>query len=77
MNAITAIATERKTIAPAEDGKTELLLASLRGAILRARLDINEFTTIGSALRSGMITPDEAIEWLRESGLIGQVDQSL
>jgi len=53
--------------------ETEFLLAALRGAILRAKLDINEFTSIGLALRSRLISPDGAIEWLQGSGLVGQV----
>ena len=60
-------------IVSAQSGETEFLLASLRGAILRAQLDANEFKSIGLALRSGWITPNGAMEWLRESGLIDQV----
>jgi hypothetical protein len=62
-------ATEERT----QSDETEFLLAALRAAILRARLDINEFTSIGLALRSRMISPDGAIEWLQGSGLVGQL----
>jgi hypothetical protein len=70
MNAITSMTECSPTAA---ENETKFLLAALRGAILRAKLDINEFTSIGLALRNRMISPDGAIEWLEDSGLIGQV----
>jgi hypothetical protein len=56
-----------------QSDETEFLLAAIRGAILRAQLDANEFKSIGLALRSGWITPDCAMEWLATAGLIDQV----
>jgi hypothetical protein len=50
-----------------------MLLSALRCAALRAKLDANEFTTIGIAVNSHAITPDDAIEWLADAGLIDQV----
>lgn len=66
-----AIATSAADCKPQDN--PEMLLSAIRCAILRAKLDANEFTTIGIALRDGSITPDQAIEWLGESGLISQV----
>jgi hypothetical protein len=70
MEAIATNDGERK--APPDD-ISEMLLSALRCATLRAKLDANEFTTIGIALRSRAITPDDAIVWLTDAGLIGQV----
>jgi hypothetical protein len=58
---------------PASTAGTELILSALRSATLRAKLDANEFETIGIALRAGMISPKGAIEWLEDSGLVDQV----
>lgn len=60
---------------PARTAETdsELILSALRSATLRAKLDANEFQTIGIALRAGMISPKGAIEWLEYSGLVDQV----
>jgi hypothetical protein len=61
---------------PTEDF-SEILLSALRCAILRAKLDANEFHTIGLALRNHAISPDGAIDWLTDAGLIGQVISSM
>jgi hypothetical protein len=52
---------------------SELLLAALGAADLRAQLDANEIKTVGIALRAGMITANCAVEWLHEIGLVDQV----
>jgi hypothetical protein len=52
-----------------KQGVAELLLAALRTAALKAKLDENEITSIGIALRGGLITPAYAVEWLNEIGL--------
>ena len=60
----------------AEDGAqaiSELLLAALSAADLRAQLDANEIKTIGIALSTGMITPECAVEWLYDIGLVDHV----
>jgi hypothetical protein len=36
-------------------------------------LDENELVTIGTALKAGMVTPADAVEWLQDIGLVGQV----
>ena len=52
---------------------SELLLSAIRSAVHRCRLDENEITTVGVALRNGMITPECAVEWLHEIGLVDHV----
>jgi hypothetical protein len=52
---------------------TEILLAALRSAAPRCKLDENEITTIGASLRAGWISPEYAIAWLQDIGLIDQV----
>ena len=52
---------------------SELLLAALNAATLRAQLDANEIKTIDIALSAGMITPEYAMTWLQDIGLVGQV----
>jgi hypothetical protein len=59
--------------APQAETDRELLLAALRSAALRARLDENELNTIGVALRHGMISPEYAVEWLQDIGITSQV----
>jgi hypothetical protein len=49
------------------------LLASLRMAVLRAKLDANEIESVGVALKAGWITPEYAVAWLLDIGLITQV----
>jgi hypothetical protein len=52
---------------------SELLLSALRSAALRAKIDANAIETIGIALRNGMITPEYAVVWLHDIGLVDQV----
>lgn len=52
---------------------TEVLLRALRTAALRCDIDKNEIVTVGLALKAGMVTPRDAIEWLYDIGLVGQV----
>jgi hypothetical protein len=52
---------------------SELLLAALNAAALRAQLDAGEIKTIGIALSTGMITPEYAVEWLHDIGLVDHV----
>jgi hypothetical protein len=53
--------------------ETDLLLTAIRSAVLRCRLDENELITIGTSLRAGWITPEYAIEWLHNIGLVDAV----
>jgi hypothetical protein len=52
---------------------SQLLLSAIRTAILRAKVDANEIETIGIALRNHLITPDYAVQWLADVGLVDQV----
>jgi hypothetical protein len=52
------------------DEHRDFLLAAIRAAFLRCRLTEAELTTVGTALRSDLITPDVAVRWLREAGLL-------
>lgn len=52
---------------------SELFLAALRSAALPAKLDANEIEAIDTALKSGLITPEYAMVWLHDIGLVDQV----
>jgi hypothetical protein len=47
----------------------DFLLAALRAASVRAKLMECDINTIGLALKAGMIGPDTAVQWIRDSGL--------
>jgi len=49
------------------------LLTALRTAVLRCDLDRNEIISIGTALKNDWISPECAISWLMDIGLIDQV----
>jgi hypothetical protein len=51
----------------------ELLLSAIRTAVLRAQMDAAEIETIGIALKSGTISPEYAVQWLADIGLVDQV----
>jgi hypothetical protein len=55
---------------PTEDQHKEFLLSALRAASLRAKMMDADLTTIGVALRGGMIGADTAVAWIRDSGLL-------
>jgi hypothetical protein len=46
--------------------RQEFVLATLRSASLRVRLIDNEIAAAGAALRGGLITPETALEWVKE-----------
>ncbi len=48
-------------------------ITALRSAALRARLLVNEAETIGIALRDGLISPDAALLWARDAGVLDLV----
>ena len=52
----------------------EYVLGELRCAGMRARLAAIDIDTIGLALKSHMIGPHEAIEWLADAGALDYVD---
>jgi hypothetical protein len=55
---------------PVERDKREYLLAELRAAALRARLWQADIDAVGLALKAGLISPDQAVEHLSDSGLL-------
>ena len=58
---------------PETQAVSELLLLAIWSAVLRAQIDANELKTVGHALSAGWITPDHAVEWLHDRGLVDQV----
>ena len=48
----------------------EFLLSALRAASLRAKLFDAEINSIGIALRENMITPEQAIKWIKDIGAL-------
>jgi hypothetical protein len=59
------------TIATNNGSYTEYVLAELKCAGLRARLQVAEIVTIDAALRGKFIDADAAIEWANEIGALG------
>lgn len=58
---------------PETQAISALLQVAIRSAVLRAQLDANEIKTVGIALSSGIISPEYALAWLHDIGLVGQV----
>jgi hypothetical protein len=50
--------------------ENEFLIASIRTAVLRAKLNANELMTVGIALKNKIITAQDAVAWLADLGLI-------
>jgi hypothetical protein len=48
--------------------RTEFLLSALRAHSFRARMFDADVCSIGIALKSGMIGPEEAVQWMQEIG---------
>jgi hypothetical protein len=55
-------------------GEREILIHSLRLAVARSRLVTNVFETVGVSLRHKQITPEAAMEWLRDEGLLSHIE---
>jgi hypothetical protein len=51
-------------------GFQDYLIAELRCASLRLRLEQSDVEAIGIALKGGLITPDQAIELLHDAGVL-------
>jgi hypothetical protein len=51
-------------------GERDLLLTALRAAAARSRLITNELDSIGVSLRQKVITCEQALEWLKDEGLL-------
>ncbi len=56
------------------NGQRTFLITALRAASARARLATNVFDTIGVSLRERIISADDAVAWLRDEGLLEQVE---
>lgn len=63
-------ADELEMEAIAEEQHREFLLSALRAASLRAKMWDADLTTIGIALKNGMIGTDTAVAWVRDAGLL-------
>ena len=50
-----------------EHGRREYVLAELRCALLRAKLAALEIEAIATALRFGLVEPEQAVHWFWES----------
>jgi hypothetical protein len=49
---------------------TDYLLAELRCAALRARILASDVDAIGLALKNGLVTPDQAVDLMADSGVL-------
>jgi hypothetical protein len=54
----------------ADDPHREFILAALRVASARAKLMDNEIMSIGVALRGRLISPEMALKWANDMGLL-------
>ena len=55
-----------KPIVASDESFRQFMVSSLRGASLRARLLTTEIDTIGTALKGGLISSDDAVRALDE-----------
>ena len=53
-----------------EDSHREFVLSALRAACLRAKLFEIDVNSIGVALKGGMISVHEALEWAKDIGAL-------
>lgn len=53
---------------------TEFLLAAMRCARLRLQLLQNELDQIGIAMKTGMVSEENALQWLGDTGLLQFID---
>jgi hypothetical protein len=65
VNSYTATRPPVNGAAPQEQQR-ELVLAWLRCLDARTGMFKNEIRYIGVSLKAGLVTPDDAVEWLRE-----------
>ena len=56
-----------------EDQHRAFLLAALRAASARAKMLDADITTIGIALKGGLIGADTAVQWIRDANLLWMV----
>lgn len=60
---------------PANEIPSDYALSALRAGALRARLIATEADTIGIALLHGFVSPEGALLWARDAGIIDLVGQ--
>ena len=53
-----------------EESHKDFMLCALRAASLRAKMIEMDLNTVGVALKSDMVTPMEAVKWLRQIGAL-------
>jgi len=54
----------------------DALIDRLQGASKRTRLQSYVLETIGVSLRDRQISPASAMDWLREEGLLGRLEEA-
>jgi hypothetical protein len=61
------------------DDKQAFALAAIRSSCLRIKLIENELHSVGVALKSGFITPEDALDWAEEvaPGCVGYVPPAM
>jgi hypothetical protein len=68
---VTSINQQTVPVTPAAE--REHLMHALRTAATRARLVVNLLDTIGVSLRHKAVTTDQAMQWLKEEGLLDHI----
>jgi hypothetical protein len=51
-----------------DESHREFLLSALRAASLRAKLFDADVCSIGIALKSNMVSPEQAVKWIKDIG---------
>lgn len=51
----------------------EFLLSALRAASLRAKLFDADVSSIGIALKANMVTPEQAVKWIKDIGALESI----
>lgn len=64
-------------VAPSESANRNHLLAAMRVGSVRLQLAKLELDSIGCALKGGLITTDEAFDWLSDAGALSLIDTVL
>ena len=66
-------------LSQAKADRQEFVLATLRSVSLRVRLIDNEIAAAGTALKAGLISPETALEWVKEMapGCVGYLPAAL
>jgi hypothetical protein len=67
---------QRPSEQPDGDSFRRYVLAETRAAVARLRLEINDLAVIGVALKSNLISPDEALAHMHARGVLQQLGAS-